>query len=340
MARFLVTGGAGFIGSHVVEYLLRLREQVVVLDDLSSGRRENLAPLGERVQVVLGDVRDPAACAEAVRGADFVLHLAALTSVPRSVAEPAATFDVNATGTLRVLEAARAAKAKRVVLASSSSVYGDSAVSPKVETLPPNPLSPYAASKLAAEGLAQAWARSLGVPTIALRFFNVFGPRQDPKSQYAAVVPRFVTAMLSGGTPIVYGDGKQTRDFTYVENAVQALVLAVRQGVPGSVYNVAGGKATTVLDLLGMIAKAAGAKARAERQPARPGDILHSHADVAKARKELGFAPSVDVAEGIRRTVEWYRRETRPGVAPAGPATVAGPSAMAGPGGPQPTIEG
>ena len=308
MAKFLVTGGAGFIGSHLVEYLVRLREQVVVLDDCSTGSRANLQAVESRITFQAGDVCDPAAVAKAVAGCDYVLHQAAMTSVAQSVVEPVKAYRVNAEGTLRVLEAAKAASVKRVVLASSSSIYGDAAISPKVETMAPEPRSPYAASKLAAEALGQAYTHGMDLPVVALRYFNVYGPRQAPDSPHAAAIPRFAAALLGGKLPEVYGDGEQTRDFTYVDDVVAAVVLAVRQGTPGAVYNIAAGQAVSIRTLLKAIAKEAGVPPKATKAPARAGDVRHSLADIGRARKDLGFEPTTALEEGLRRTVAWFRK--------------------------------
>ncbi len=321
MSRFCVTGGAGFIGSHLVDYLARLREEVVVLDDLSSGSLANIASVADRVRVVQGSICDAAAVADALAGCDYVLHQAALTSVPRSIEAPEEYYRVNVMGTLQLLEGARAAGVKRVVLASSSSVYGDGddsdpgadARSPKHESQLPAPLSPYAASKAANEHQAALYSATLGLECVAVRYFNVFGPRQAPDSPYAAVIPKFAAAMLQGELPVIYGDGEQTRDFTYVENIVKGNILAVRNGTPGRLYNIACGTPSSVKQLLRMVASGLGAPAKARTQPARPGDIVHSTADITRAREELGFAPPVDLETGLRKTLEWYRNAAKVG---------------------------
>jgi len=318
MSRFCVTGGAGFIGSHLVEYLARLREEVVVLDDLSAGSLDNIAPVADQVRFVQGSICDPAAVADAVAGCDYVLHQAALTSVPRSVEAPAEYYEVNAMGTLQVLEAARKAGVQRVVLASSSSVYGDAdeeaaAREPKREAQLPAPLSPYAASKAANEHQAAVYSATLGLPVVVVRYFNVFGPRQLPDSPYAAVIPKFAAAMLKGELSVIYGDGEQTRDFTYVENVVKGNILAVRSGVPGRIYNIACGIPTSVKQLLKMVSQGLGAPAKAKTKPARPGEILHSTADIARAREELGYSPPVDLETGLAKTLEGYREAVKVG---------------------------
>ena len=301
---YLVTGGAGFIGSHLVAALCERGESVRVLDNFSSGKRQNLAPLASRVEVVEGDLRDEEAVRRAVAGVDVVFHEAAVPSVPRSIADPVTTFAANVTGTLNLLLAARDAGCRRVVFASSSSVYGDTPVLPKVETMTPNPLSPYAVSKLSGEQLCVVFSRIYGLETVALRYYNVFGPRQDPTSQYAAVIPKFISALASGGTPVVYGDGEQSRDFTYVANVVDAnLRAAVATGVAGRVFNVASGQAVTVNAMLRAVARSVGTEPRAEYAPPRAGDIRDSLADVTAAREALGYEVTVPFAEGLERTV-------------------------------------
>ncbi len=309
----LITGGAGFIGSNLVHRCVREGIAVRVLDDFSSGREANLAGTEGRVEVVRGDVRDAAALASAVRGVRTVLHLAAVPSVTRSVSDPATTHAVNVDGTFRLLEAARAQRVARVVLYSSSSVYGESPELPKRETMRPDPISPYGASKLAAEAFASAWAASYGMSIVALRPFNVYGPRQDPASEYAAVVPRFVTALLEGRAGTIYGDGSQTRDFTYVDDMVDATFRAARwDGGTGGVFNVSGGARTSVLELYDAVERAVGVRLPPVHAPARTGDILHSHADGSAARA-FGYTPRVPLADGIARTVEWFRASGREG---------------------------
>jgi nucleoside-diphosphate-sugar epimerase len=301
---YLVTGGAGFIGSNMVERLVQQGERVRVLDDFSTGKRENLAPWLDRIELIEGDIRDPEAVRRAMQGADYVLHQAALPSVPRSVADPVSTHQVNATGTLNVLLAARDAGVKRLVYASSSSVYGNSPELPKREDMPTHPLSPYAASKLAGENYCRAFWQVFGLETVCLRYFNVFGLRQDPASQYAAVIPRFITAMLDGRHPVIYGDGTQSRDFTYVENVVQANLLACHaEEVAGEVFNVACGERFTLLDLVRELEEVMGKKAEPEFAPPRPGDVKHSLAAIGKAGERLGYVPAARFEEGIRHTV-------------------------------------
>jgi UDP-glucose 4-epimerase len=309
----LVTGGGGFIGSALVRALVERGELVRVLDDFSTGKRENLRELEGRIELHEGSILEERALDRSLAGTEVVFHQAAIPSVPRSIARPRESHDVNATGTLLVLEAARRHGVRRVVYAGSSSAYGETPVLPKVETMPAAPLSPYAASKLAGELYCRVYAHAFGVETVVLRYFNVFGPRQDPKSEYAAVIPRFVTTALDGGTPVVYGDGQQSRDFCYVENAVEAnLKAAEAPGVSGEVFNVACGSATDLNAVLRLLAELVGRPLAARYEPARPGDIKHSLADIAAARARLGYTADVSFLEGLRRTVEWYRRQRAP----------------------------
>jgi len=308
--RYLVTGGAGFIGSHLVEYLAGEGHEVVVLDDFSTGKRENLDGLrgGDRIEIIEGTVVDPATCARACRGVDFVLHQAALASVPRSLRDPAATHHANATGTLNVLLAARDAGVRRVVYAASSSAYGNTTELPKHEGMVPRPLSPYAVSKLAGEQYCRALCASFGIETVALRYFNIFGPRQDPTSQYAAVVPKFITAAQANEGPVIYGDGGQTRDFTFVANAVRANMAAciAPSTACGEVFNVGCGARISVNDLWGRIAALVECSAQPHYVPARAGDVRDSLASLERSRQILGYSPAVSLDEGLRRTVEWY----------------------------------
>ncbi len=308
--RVLVTGAAGFIGSHVTRALLAAGHEVVGLDDLSTGHRHNL-PDGEPAwRFVLGDIRDAAICTHAMQSVDAVVHLAGRNSVPRSLADPRSALEVNVVGGFNLLEAARAAEVSRFVYASSSSVYGDDPRIPKVETHSRRPLSPYAASKASFEHLAHAWSSSWGLSTIGLRFFNVFGPRQDPAGDYAAVVPRFVAAALDRRTPHIHGDGSFTRDFTYVDNVVHAVRLSLdAANTGGSVVNVAYGGRVSVLDLWRAIAREAGFDGVPTFGLPRTGDMPHSQADIGEATRLLGFAPIVPFDEGIQRTVRWYQAE-------------------------------
>jgi nucleoside-diphosphate-sugar epimerase len=300
--RYVVTGGAGFIGSHLVEHLVCQGHEVVVLDDFSTGRRENLAPWVDRIELVEGSITDPTACARAIRGADYVLHQAALPSVPRSVRDPDASHTVNATGTLQVLLAARDAGVKRVVYAASSSAYGNTAELPKHEGMVARPLSPYAVAKLAGEQYCRAFHASYGVPTVALRYFNVFGPRQDPTSQYAAVVPKFIAAARAGEQPTIFGDGEQTRDFTYVANVIRANLLACEapDAALGEVFNVGCGERISVNELWRRIRALVGATVEPRYQPSRTGDVRDSLASIDRAREMLGYEPVMTVAEGLR----------------------------------------
>src|ERR1051325_5201780 len=278
---YLVTGGAGFIGSHIVERLVRDGQAVRVLDDFSAGKDENLAPFLDRIEVVRGDIRDVETVKEAMRDVEIVFHEAALGSVPRSVADPQTTHDVNITGTLNILLAARDAKARRVVYASSSSVYGETPELPKHEKMMPQPLSPYALSKLAGEHYISVFKQVYGFEAVALRYFNIFGPRQDPESQYAAVIPRFLTALFEGRQPVIYGDGQQSRDFTYVENVVEANLLASEaEGIAGRAFNVACGGRYTLLELLGKLKAIIGSTIEPIHEEARPGDVRDSQASI------------------------------------------------------------
>jgi nucleoside-diphosphate-sugar epimerase len=311
MANYLVTGGAGFIGSNLVEAILLSGDCVRVLDDFSTGRRENLrdaeawARTGSgRFGLIEGDIRDPATCRDAMAGVEFVLHEAAIPSVQRSVKDPATTNAVNVAGTLNLLVAARDAGVSRFVFASSSSLYGESEVLPKVETMPPAPISPYGLQKLAAESYCRLFHALYGLPTVALRYFNVFGPRQDPKSEYAAVVPRFVTAAKSGGEAVVHGDGEQSRDFTFVANVVEANLLACRAGADalGKAFNIACGERISLNGLLGVLGDLNGRKVCARHEAPRAGDIRHSLAGIELAARHLGFRPRVALREGLERT--------------------------------------
>ncbi len=309
MRRVLVTGGAGFIGSHLAERLLALGCEVRVLDDLSSGRRENLAGFGQGLELIEGDVRDRSLLARAVAGVEVVFHEAAVPSVPRSVAEPERTNDVNVNGTLAVLEQARRAGVRRVVFAASSSAYGDTPVLPKVETMPPMPLSPYALQKIAGEQYCRLYTELYGLETVALRYFNVYGPRQNPDSEYAAVIPKFVTACLDGRPAQIFGDGEQTRDFTYVADVVEANVLAAdAEPAVGQVMNVAGGGRISLNQLLRHVRELCGGGVDPVHQPARAGDVRDSQADVARARELLGFEAATSIEAGLGHTMDHFRK--------------------------------
>ncbi len=310
--RALVTGGAGFIGSHLVDGLLAASWEVRVIDDFSSGREENLAHARAEVELLKGDIRDAELLARAVEGVEVVFHEAAVPSVPRSVAEPLRTNDVNVNGTLRLLEEARQAGVRRVVFAASSSAYGDTPTLPKVETMPANPMSPYALQKYVGEVYCRLYAGLYGLETVALRYFNIYGPRQNPESEYAAVIPRFVRACLRSEPPRIYGDGEQTRDFTYVGDAVRANLLAAdAPAASGHVMNVGGGARTSLNALLDAVRELTGAKVKAIHDPGRVGDVRDSLAALERAGELLGYVPQVSLREGLERTIE----ATRQGVA-------------------------
>jgi nucleoside-diphosphate-sugar epimerase len=308
--RVCVTGGAGFIGSHLADALAECDAEVRIIDDLSNGRESNLAGITDRVRFVRGSILDEAALKEATEGAEIIFHLAAVASVPRSVKEPALYAQVNAMGTLRVLEAARAAGAQRIIYAASSSAYGDQADAggPRLETAPANPQSPYAAAKCAGEHMLRAYAHCFDLACISLRYFNIFGPRQRPDSPYAAVIPLFTRALLEGRRPVVYGDGRQTRDFTYVANAVHANLLAgaASRELRGEVVNIACGRSASVLDLLEGIARRLGVEARCEFADERIGEVKHSLASIGAARRLIGYEPIVHFEEGLKETVGYY----------------------------------
>ncbi len=322
--RVCVTGGTGFIGGHLVDALVSVGASISVLDDLSNSSHDHLAGLIEmepdRVQFVQGSILDDDAVAQATRGCEVVFHLAALGSVPRSIQDPQRTWSVNTTGTVRVLEAARRANAKRVVFAASSSAYGEDPALPKVESLISRPVSPYAASKVASEHLMLSFAKSYGLSTASLRYFNIFGPRQPADSAYAAVIPLFVRAMLSGERPVIFGDGQQSRDFTPVDNAVLATLLAGASQRPlaGEVFNVGTGRRTSLLDLLRLLAPIVGSTGDVvpKLEPARAGDVRHSLADITLTREQLGYAIIRTLEDGLRETVAWLKHQ----LAGAGPA--------------------
>ena len=305
---YLVTGGAGFIGSHICERLARDGHSVRVLDDLSSGKEQNVSRLSGDVDLVRGDIRDPKLLADVMRGIHIVFHQAALGSVPRSVADPFTTHEVNITGTLNVLLAARDAGVRRVVSASSSSVYGETPVLPKHEGMTPQPLSPYALSKLTGEHYIRIFKQVYGFEAVALRYFNIFGPRQPPESQYAAVIPKFASALLEKKRPVVYGDGLQSRDFTYVENVVEANLLAAEaEGAAGRAFNVGCGGRYTLLDLLAKLKAIIKCDVEPLHEPARAGDVRDSQASIESAQQTLGYDVTVGFEEGLTRTVDWYR---------------------------------
>jgi nucleoside-diphosphate-sugar epimerase len=308
MPNYLVTGGAGFIGSHIVEALIKLnsysKATVRVLDNCATGKMANLDGCMSSIEFIKGDIRDLSVVREAVENIDYVLHQAALPSVPRSIKDPIATHEVNATGTLNVLVAARDANVKRVVYASSSSIYGDTPILPKREDIPANPISPYAIAKYTGEQYCKAFFQLYGLETIALRYFNVFGPRQDPNSQYAAVIPKFISAYLNGEQPIIYGNGEQSRDFTYVENVVQANLLACHaKNAAGQVFNIACGRRTTINDLAKGIKSLLESPIEFIYGPPREGEVRHSLADIQKAREFLGYEPKVFLEEGLQKMI-------------------------------------
>ncbi len=318
--RYLVTGGAGFIGSNTVDELAHRGHSVIVLDDLSAGKEANLTGLKGKLEVIRGSITDSEAVRTACRGADYVLHLAARTSVPRSVKEPVETNRINVDGTLNVLVASRDAKVKRVVFAASSSAYGETPTLPKVETMPAQPISPYGVSKLVGELYLQVFGHVYGLENVSLRYFNVFGPRQDPDSPYSGVLSRFCSALLEGKQPVIFGDGEQSRDFTYIDNVVQANLLACEAvNASGKVFNVGTGGRHTLNYTLKLLEKISGTPAKAKYDPPREGDIRDSQADITLARTILGYNPRVDFAEGLRRTWEWYR-STHAKQMPAEPA--------------------
>jgi nucleoside-diphosphate-sugar epimerase len=312
MAKYLVTGGAGFIGSHLAETLVSRGEGVVVLDNLSTGKTENMADFREHITFVEGNVTDLETVRRCCEGVEVVFHQAALASVPRSVADPVASNEANVTGTLNVLWAAKEAGVRRVIYAASSSVYGDTEELPKHEGMVPRPLSPYAVSKHVGELYCAVFDRLYGLSTLGLRYFNVFGPRQDPQSQYAAVVPLFITRLLRGEAPLIHGDGGQSRDFTYIRNVVEANLAAARASAPGGrTVNVACGDRISINELCRILAELTGSGVEPVHGPARPGDVRHSQADIALARELLGFEPLVDMRTGLAETVAWYRAQMR-----------------------------
>lgn len=309
MARYLVTGGAGFIGSNIAEKLVEMGEEVVVFDNLSTGHEGNIEHIAKDVRFVKGDIRNASEVRKALEGVDYVLHQAALASVPRSIDDPVLVNEVNVGGTLTVLEESRHASIKGVVYAASSSAYGDSEVLPKVEDMLPVPLSPYAVSKLVGEHYCSVYSKVYGLPTVSIRYFNVFGPRQDPASQYAAVIPIFITHLLAGKAPTIYGDGEQSRDFTYVGNVVKANIMAAKwDKAAGQVMNVACGGRFTLNEIYSMLGELIGESIDPIYADTRAGDVKHSHADISMAEELLGYSVDTDFEEGLKRTVDWYRQ--------------------------------
>jgi nucleoside-diphosphate-sugar epimerase len=308
MDKFLVTGGAGFIGSNICSKLVSQGCFVRVIDNLLTGKKSNLASISDKIEFIEADMGNPDAARQAMKGIDVVLHEGALPSVPRSVDDPAATHKHCVDATFTLLLAARDAKVKRFVYAASSSAYGDTPTLPKVETMPVNPLSPYAAAKLMCEYYCSVFYKVFGLETISLRYFNVFGPHQDPASQYAAAIPAFVTSILKDKSPAVYGDGEQSRDFTYVDNVVEANLLAARaKQTKGEVINIACGEAITVNAIIDMINKIVGKNIKPAYLPSRKGDVKHSLADISQAKKLIGFKPVVLFKDGLKKAIEWYR---------------------------------
>jgi len=309
MARFLVTGGAGFIGSNLVRHLLTAGEHVRVIDDLSTGRQDNLADILSDIELLRETVCDPESCRRAVEGVEYVLHQAALGSVPRSVKDPLVSNEANVTGTLNMLIAARDAGVRRFVCAGSSSVYGDTQVLPKVETMAPNPISPYGVTKVTKGHYCRIFSQIYGLPTVVLHYFNVYGPRQDPHSAYAAVIPRFVSALLRGERAVIYGDGLQTRDFTYIEDCVNANLLACQAGekADGEAFNVSYGQQVTIRTVHDIICELLGVDSEPEYAAPRPGDVLDSLADISKAREILGYEPQYGIRAGLTKAIGWYK---------------------------------
>jgi UDP-glucose 4-epimerase len=314
MSTFLVTGGGGFVGSNLTIALVEQGHRVKILDNFSTGSLENLQPVLKDIEVLEGELRNLSDVRRAVAGVEVVFHQGALPSVPRSVADPLTASEVNINGTLNIFQASRDAGVRRVVYASSSSVYGVDDVLPKVESMSPRPMSPYAATKLAGELFGRIFYELYNLETVGLRYFNVFGPRQNPKSEYAAVIPRFIEALLKGTPPVIYGDGEQSRDFTFIDDVVQANLLSWRaEGVAGEVINIAGGNRITINGLLSALKKITGSKVEAIYTEKRPGDVKHSMASIEKASHLLGFFPKTSIERGLRLTVEWLENIMRPG---------------------------
>ena len=306
--RYVVTGGAGFIGSNTVDELVRRGQSVVVLDDLSAGKEENLAESRSKITFIKGSITDIEVVRKAMHEAEYVIHLAARTSVPRSVKDPIETNRINIEGTLNVLIAARDAKVKRLVFAASSSAYGETPTLPKIETMEPQPISPYGVTKYVGELYAQTFGRCYGLENVSLRYFNIFGPRQDPSSPYSGVLAKFCTAVLEETQPVIFGDGSQSRDFTFVDNAVLANLLACEApNISGKVFNVGTGRRFTLNQTVELLGKISGKHLEPKYEPPRDGDIRDSQADISKARECLGYDPQVSFEEGLGLTFEWYR---------------------------------
>ncbi len=308
MEKYLVTGGAGFIGSNIVEELVKRGHKVRVLDNFITGKRENLEPFLKDIELIEGDIRDIGTVRKSIKGVDYILHQAALRSVPKSVDNPSLTNDINVNGTLNILIAAKELGIKRVVYASSSSVYGDCKEFPEREDFIPRPISPYAVSKLTGEYYGYTFTKTFGLEVTSLRYFNVFGPRQNPESKYSAVIPAFISRMLFGKPPIVEGDGKQSRDFTYVENVVLVnLAAAKAKNVAGEIFNVACNESYSVLDIIKYLDKFLGSRTKPEYREARMGDVRKTIADITKMKRLLRVAPKVQFEEGLKRTLDWFR---------------------------------
>ncbi|MEW6410732.1 MAG: SDR family oxidoreductase [Nitrospirota bacterium] len=309
--RLLVTGGAGFIGSNTIEELLRQGHTVKVIDNFSTGKKENIEEFLDDIELITGDIRDKAVLRKAVEDVDFVIHLAALGSVQKSVADPVTTHDVNSTGTLNLLMASKETGVKRVVYASSSSVYGESPVLPKNEIMTPMPLSPYAVSKLIGEYYCMVFFHLYGLETVSLRYFNVYGKKQDPDSLYAAVIPKFVNTLLKGDKPVIYGDGEQSRDFTFIEDCVQATIKACasEKGV-GKIFNVGYGESITINNLFKLISSLLGINSEPIYGEGRNGDIRHSLSDITRAREFLGYRPQYTIRAGIDKLISWYKSKS------------------------------
>lgn len=308
--RVLVTGGAGFIGSNLARYLSKQQNQVIVLDDLSTGRKENIQDLidDKKIEFLKGSITDLDLLLDTFRNVEYVFHEAALPSVPRSIKDPLTSNNVNINGTLNVLVAAKDTGVKKVIYASSSSVYGDTPTLPKLESMIPHPLSPYAITKLTGEYYCQVFTGVFHLPTVVLRYFNVYGPYQDPTSEYAAVIPKFITRVMNDQSPIVYGDGKQTRDFTYVDDVIQANILAAESSTTG-VFNAAGGRRITINELATTVMNLCGKTLDITYKESRPGDITHSLADSTKARNAFGFTLKYNIEEGLKETLKWYQKQ-------------------------------
>ncbi len=310
MSKYLITGGAGFIGSNLARYILDKGHDVVVLDNFATGKRENLTEIEDQIVLIEGDIRDREKADQAVAGCAAVFHQAALGSVPRSIENPWTSHDVNVNGTVTILEAARAADVRRIVFAASSSAYGNQETSPKHEAMQSLPISPYASGKVACELYMQAYAAAYGMETVALRYFNVFGPRQDPNGAYAAVIPAFVSRLLRGEAPIVHGDGEQSRDFCHIDNTCEANWLAAHaaaENCDGRPMNIACNQAASLNQILAKLKKLLGVDIQPEHGPSRPGDVKHSLADISLAKEKIGYEPLVYFDEGLERAIDWYR---------------------------------